>query len=256
MVSDAFFFHNQYPYLWAQFQREVVEELGLQDEALIFHRSAAMGSNRYMNLFWAGDQNVDWGLEDGIKSVVPILGHMGLSGYAHSHSDIGGYTDTLTYDGFNITRSAELLGRWGELAAVSSSVFRSHEGKAHTQMAKKIRLLIAYRKHTAGQCPILQQLFNVRLLCLQCTDVCLSGTLSTYDIGERISCEGMASSPTASYVSYQRPASTANQLRELLSWSQPLRCSSIGCRGIRDQRVLSRPQERMQLYPCMDGSAI
>ena len=128
MVSDAFFFHNQYPFLWAQFQREVVEQFGLQDEALLFHRSAAMSSNRYMNLFWAGDQNVDWGLNDGIKSVVPILAHMGLSGYAHSHSDVGGYTDVLTYAGFNVTRSAELLGRWGELAAVSSSVFRSHEG--------------------------------------------------------------------------------------------------------------------------------
>ena len=128
MVSDAFFFHNQYPFLWAQYHREVVEDLGLQDEAVLFHRSAAMSSNRYMNLFWAGDQNLDWGSNDGIKSVVTILGHMGLSGYPHSHSDVGGYTDVLTYDGFNVTRSAELLGRWGELAAVSSSVFRSHEG--------------------------------------------------------------------------------------------------------------------------------
>ena len=82
-VSDAFYFHNQYPFLWAQFQREVANSLGLQDEALIFHRSAAMGANKYMNLFWAGDQNLDWGVNDGIKSVVTIMGHMGLSGYAH-----------------------------------------------------------------------------------------------------------------------------------------------------------------------------
>ena len=128
MVSDAFFFHNQYPFLWASFQREVVGQLGLQDEALIFHRSASMSANRHMNLFWGGDQNVDWGVNDGIKSVVTILGNMGLSGYSQSHSDVGGYTNTLTYAGFNVTRSAELLGRWGELAAVSSSVFRSHEG--------------------------------------------------------------------------------------------------------------------------------
>lgn len=56
------------------------------------------------------------------------MGHMGISGYAHSHSDIGGYTTILTHAGFNITRNAELLGRWGELAAVSSAVYRSHEG--------------------------------------------------------------------------------------------------------------------------------
>lgn len=126
--ENAFFFHNQYPYLWAQYQRNLIESLSLQDEALVFHRSAAMNSNRYMNLFWVGDQNVDWGVNDGIKSVVTIMAHMGFSGYAHQHSDIGGYTDVLTYAGFNVTRSAELLGRWGELAAVSSSVFRSHEG--------------------------------------------------------------------------------------------------------------------------------
>lgn len=128
MVSDAFFFHNKYPLLWAEFQRSVIEEFGLEDEALIFHRSANTGANRYMNLFWVGDQNLNWGENDGIKSVVTIMGHMGFSGYAQQHSDVGGYTDTLTYQGVNVTRSAELLGRWGELAAVSSPVFRSHEG--------------------------------------------------------------------------------------------------------------------------------
>ncbi|KAK5109930.1 hypothetical protein LTR62_006419 [Meristemomyces frigidus] len=128
MVSDAFYAHNEYPLLWAHYQKETIDNLGLQDEALVFHRSAATGSNKYMNLFWVGDQNLNWGVNDGIKSVVTIMLHMGLSGYAHQHSDIGGYTDTLTYDNYNITRSPELLGRWGELAAVSSSVFRSHEG--------------------------------------------------------------------------------------------------------------------------------
>lgn len=54
--------------------------------------------------------------------------HMGFSGYSQQHSDIGGYTTVLTYNNYNITRSPELLGRWGELAAVSSAVFRSHEG--------------------------------------------------------------------------------------------------------------------------------
>lgn len=54
--------------------------------------------------------------------------HMGFSGYSQQHSDVGGYTTVLTYSDYNITRSPELLGRWGELAAVSSAVFRSHEG--------------------------------------------------------------------------------------------------------------------------------
>ncbi|SMR41549.1 unnamed protein product [Zymoseptoria tritici ST99CH_1E4] len=128
MVSDAFFSHNAYPARWAEFQRSIVEELGLQGEALLFHRSASTGSNRNMNLFWVGDQNVDWGVNDGIKSVVTLMVHMGMSGYSQQHSDVGGYTTVLTNANFNITRSPELLGRWGELAAVSSVVFRSHEG--------------------------------------------------------------------------------------------------------------------------------
>ncbi|KAF7195870.1 Sulfoquinovosidase [Pseudocercospora fuligena] len=127
-VSDAFFYHNAYPTEWSQIHRQVVEELGLQDEAVNFHRSASQGSSKYQNLFWVGDQNVNWGVHDGIKSVVTIMLHMGLSGFAQQHSDVGGYTTVLTYQDYNVTRSPELLGRWGELAAVSSAVFRSHEG--------------------------------------------------------------------------------------------------------------------------------
>lgn len=128
MVRDAYYYHNRYPYLWAQLQRRIVEKLGLESEALLFHRSASTGSAKYTNLFWVGDQNVGWGVNDGLKSAVTSQVHMGLSGYAQLHSDIGGYTTTLTYDDYNLTRSAELLGRWGEMAAVSSAVFRSHEG--------------------------------------------------------------------------------------------------------------------------------
>lgn len=45
-----------------------------------------------MNLDWTGDPNTDWGLNDGIKSAVTVMGHMRLSGYAHGHVEIGGYT--------------------------------------------------------------------------------------------------------------------------------------------------------------------
>lgn len=80
-----------------------------------------------MNLYWTGDQTTTWGRNDGIKLAVTIMGHMGLSGYAHGHIEIGGYTTTWDSSGI-VNRSAELLGRWEELAAMSSVVFRSHEG--------------------------------------------------------------------------------------------------------------------------------
>ncbi|BCR95040.1 uncharacterized protein AKAW2_12086A [Aspergillus luchuensis] len=131
--TSAFFYHNQYPRDWAAYQRSVAAEMPLFHEMVTFHRSASMGANRHMNLFWVGDQATLWTPNDGIKSVVTIQGQMGISGYAHSHSDIGGYTTvfeppTTSNSSGAIPRSAELLGRWGELGAVSSAVFRSHEG--------------------------------------------------------------------------------------------------------------------------------
>ncbi|KAJ5217950.1 uncharacterized protein N7498_000049 [Penicillium cinerascens] len=93
----------------------------------IFHLSSSLAANRYMNLYWSGDQNTSWGHNDGIKSAVTVMGHMGLSGYAHGHVEIGGYTTTWDSNGV-VNRSAELLGRWRELSPVSSVVFRSHEG--------------------------------------------------------------------------------------------------------------------------------
>ncbi|RAL13106.1 alpha-glucosidase [Aspergillus homomorphus CBS 101889] len=133
-TGDAFFYHNSYPRDWAAFQRSVASTTPLASEMVTFHRSASMGANRHMNLFWAGDQAVAWTVNDGIKSAVTIMGQMGISGYAHSHSDIGGYTTIFEPPTANSTpsgaipRSPELLGRWGELAAVSSAFFRSHEG--------------------------------------------------------------------------------------------------------------------------------
>ena len=135
-TKNAFLYHNKYPFDWASFQSSTLDSIlspPRKQDSVVFYRSAALGSSRYMNLFWAGDQDVAWGHNDGIKSVPAILGHMGVSGFAHGHSDIGGYTATFELPNAKnptgaLPRSAELLGRWAELAAVSSSVFRSHEG--------------------------------------------------------------------------------------------------------------------------------
>ncbi|KAL3477229.1 glycosyl hydrolases family 31-domain-containing protein [Aspergillus californicus] len=124
---DPFFYHNAYPRQWAALHHWIGKNVSQFKDSILFHRSASMSANRYQNLYWAGDQAINWGVNDGIKSSVTVMGHMGLSGYAHGHTEIGGYTTTWDSNGV-VNRSAELLGRWGELAAVSSSVFRSHEG--------------------------------------------------------------------------------------------------------------------------------
>lgn len=104
-------FHNAYPTVWATLLREVVEELGLANETVGFHRSAGTFSAKHTNLFWVGDQNIDESREDGLRAAVSSALHVGASGFAHTHSDVGGYTNILSSIG-NFTRSAALLGRW------------------------------------------------------------------------------------------------------------------------------------------------
>ncbi|KAF4031278.1 Glycosyl hydrolases family 31 [Phytophthora infestans] len=118
---------NAYPTVWASILREVIEELDLANETIGFHRSAGTFSAKHTNLFWVGDQNIDASREDGLRAVVSSALHIGASGFAHTHSDVGGYTTILSAIG-NLTRSAALLGRWGELSAFSDAAFRTHEG--------------------------------------------------------------------------------------------------------------------------------
>ena len=156
---DPAVYHNVYPGAWAAFQQGVIEGLSetADSDAVVFHRSANLGSGSSMNLFWAGDQDIAWARNDGIKSVVPILGHMGMCGYSQTHSDIGGYTTAFDFPTAQnptgaIGRSAELLGRWGELAAVSSAFFRSHEGNIPEINAQPYTnsSTYAYFSHNAG----------------------------------------------------------------------------------------------------------
>jgi alpha-glucosidase len=73
-----------------------------------------------------GDQMVNWGKNDGIKSVMNMTLSSAFSGIALNHSDIGGYT-TVTLPIIKAVRKPQLLNRWSELN-VFSPVFRTHEG--------------------------------------------------------------------------------------------------------------------------------
>ncbi|EKG13832.1 Glycoside hydrolase family 31 [Macrophomina phaseolina MS6] len=159
-------FHNEYPAAWAKLLREVVEELGLANDTIGFHRSASTFSLPHTNLFWVGDQNIDTSREDGMRAAISSALHVGLSGFAQSHSDIGGYTNTLAPVG-NITRSAALLGRWGEMGAFGGAAFRTHEGNIpqvnaqaytnastlayHSYNARLFAALKTYRKSVVGE---------------------------------------------------------------------------------------------------------
>ncbi|KAH7511735.1 hypothetical protein FEM48_Zijuj12G0014400 [Ziziphus jujuba var. spinosa] len=138
--EDPISAHNRYPELWAQINREFVEEWKSKrvgknkedpEEALVFFmRAGFRDSPKWGMLFWEGDQMVSWQANDGIKSAVVGLLSSGLSGYAFNHSDTGGYC-TVNLPFIKYQRSEELLLRWMELNAFTT-VFRTHEGNKPT----------------------------------------------------------------------------------------------------------------------------
>ncbi|SUG50416.1 glycosyl hydrolase [Salmonella enterica subsp. arizonae] len=52
-------------------------------------RAGYTGSQKYSTMMWAGDQNVDWSLDDGLASVVPAALSLAMTGHGLHHSDIG-----------------------------------------------------------------------------------------------------------------------------------------------------------------------
>lgn len=114
--------HNEWPVLWAKCNREAVRQSGMEGECVFFMRAGGSGSGRYSTLTWAGDQCVDFSLDDGLPSVITAALSLGMSGFGLHTSDIGGYT-TL----FHLKRDEELMLRWLEYSCFTP-VMRTHEG--------------------------------------------------------------------------------------------------------------------------------
>lgn len=114
--------HNDWPRRWAKINHEAIDEAGKTQDILFFMRAGAAGIQGYCHALWAGDQSVDWPVDDGLASVIPAALSAGMMGNGISHSDIGGYT-TL----HGMKRSKELLMRWVDMAAFTP-IMRTHEG--------------------------------------------------------------------------------------------------------------------------------
>lgn len=115
-------YHNKYPADWARVNREAVEEAGRLGEVIFFTRAGYTGTSRYSTSMWAGDQLVNWSLDDGLASVIPAALSLGMSGFGISHSDIGGYTSL-----HGVIRTKEVFMRWAEMGAFTP-IMRTHEG--------------------------------------------------------------------------------------------------------------------------------
>lgn len=131
--GDLFSIHNRYPLLWQQVHREVMDEVFADSEQadnnyVFFARSGWAsvngGSGGLIPALWGGDQNTDFGYDDGLPSVIPIGTHAGLSGVAIFGSDIAGYASFV-----NPPSDKQLHFRWITLGAFSP-LMRTHHGSS------------------------------------------------------------------------------------------------------------------------------
>lgn len=120
--SDPMEAHNKWPLLWAKCNAQAVLEAKKENEILYFMRAGTAKASRFCPIYWAGDQSVDWSLDDGLASVICGSLSLGMSGTALTHSDIGGYTSM-----YGNLRTAELFERWTEMACFTP-LMRTHEG--------------------------------------------------------------------------------------------------------------------------------
>ncbi|XP_033746287.1 sulfoquinovosidase-like [Pecten maximus] len=116
--------HNRWPLYWAQMNRIAIQESGKEGEVVFFMRSGYSGISNFTTLMWAGDQNVNFDVADGLASTVVAALSAGVSGIGMTHFDIGGYT---TFASMGLKRTPELLIRSGEMA-VFTPYMRTHEG--------------------------------------------------------------------------------------------------------------------------------
>jgi len=116
---------NSYTNKWALVNNDVIESSG-RDDLLFFMRSGSALSANSAPMFWMGDQSVNWGKEDGLKSTLTALNTAAMSGIPYLHSDIGGYT-TVDNAFVKVKRDRDLFFRWAELN-VFQPFYRTHEG--------------------------------------------------------------------------------------------------------------------------------
>lgn len=113
--------HNHWPAMWAKCNFEAIEEAGKLGDIVYFMRAGGTGNQKYCTLMWAGDQSVDFSIDDGLASAICGTLSMGMIGCGISHSDIGGFTSL-----FDNCRTKEVFQRWAEMDAFTPFM-RTHE---------------------------------------------------------------------------------------------------------------------------------
>lgn len=124
--EDALHYHNTYAIDWVRLNWELLRDAEANDgvERLFFARAAYLGSQPYVQVLWAGDQQTDFSPGDGLRSVIPMGIGLGVTGFPYFGHDIAGYMSQTT-----VPTSKELWFRWVTFGALSP-VMRTHHGRS------------------------------------------------------------------------------------------------------------------------------
>lgn len=106
--------HNIYGHYWSKMLAENFKRDYPGQRLFHLNRSGYAGSPRYNSFPWSGDVSRSW---DGLKSQLPLIQGMSLSGIPYMHSDAGGFAGG---DG-----DWELYVRWLQFAAFTP-IYRPH----------------------------------------------------------------------------------------------------------------------------------
>jgi len=107
-------YHNLYGFGQAKATYEGLKKLTTQ-RPFVLTRAAFAGSQRY-SAIWAGDNSSLW---EHLEASIPMLLNLGLSGFAFTGADVGGFMKNT---------NGELLARWTQLGAFIP-FFRNHTEK-------------------------------------------------------------------------------------------------------------------------------
>jgi len=107
--------HNVYGMLNSRATFEGQRLLNPDERSFVMTRASYAGGQRYA-VTWTGDNSSTW---NHLKLSIPMLLNLGMSGFALSGADVGGFIGAP---------SPELMTRWTEIAAFSP-IFRAHSEK-------------------------------------------------------------------------------------------------------------------------------
>src|SRR3984893_12026513 len=107
--------HNVYGMLNSRATFEGLKQLEPEQRPFVMTRAGYAGGQRYAAT-WSGDNSSTW---NHLKLSIPMLLNLGMSGFAYSGTDVGGFIGAP---------SPELMTRWIEIAAFAP-IFRAHSEK-------------------------------------------------------------------------------------------------------------------------------